>query len=129
MARIRAAVQEAFRVDPGFAEARDAVAAEGAAVWVLNGSGRTGEAATLAAYLEYLGIAASAPTQRPDVSGLSVTTIRAYNGAETTFPATMAALTQILGVQVVPVTDPAIRVDFVVITGRATPTLTPPPVP
>jgi LCP family protein required for cell wall assembly len=127
--RIRAAVQEAFKVDPGFAEARDALAAEGASVWVLNGSGRQGQASTVAAYLEYLGIAATAPLQKPDTTGLSVTTVRAYNGAESEFPLTMAALAEVFGVQVVAVTDSAIRADFLVITSRETPELTPPPLP
>jgi LCP family protein required for cell wall assembly len=127
--RIRQAVRDAFKVDPGFAEARDAVAEEGAEVWVLNGANRPGQAATLAAYLDYLGIAATAPNQRPDTRGLAGTTIRAYNGAETTFPLTVAMLQQVFGVTVVPISDPAVRVDFMVITGTATPLLTPPPVP
>lgn len=127
--RIRAAVRDAFNVDPGLAEARDAIAAEGAAVWVLNGSNQTGQASTLAAYLDYLGMDATAPNQKPDVSGLGQTTIRAYNGAETTFPLTLAALQNTFSVTVVPVTDPNVRVDFAVITARSTPVLTPPPVP
>jgi LCP family protein required for cell wall assembly len=127
--RIRAAVHDAFNVDPGFAEARDAVAEEGAEVWVLNGSNQTGQAATLAAYLDYLGISATAPNQKPDTTGLSGTTIRAYNGAETTFPLTVAALQQAFHATVVPISDPKVRVDFAVITAQSTPILTPPPVP
>ncbi len=129
VARIRAAVAEAFNIDPDFAEARDALAEEGAELWVLNGSGRTGEAARLSAFLSYLGLAASAPNQRPDTSGLTNTTVRAYNGAETAFPLTVAALREVFGVEVVPIADPAVRVDFTVITGETTPELTPPPVP
>jgi polyisoprenyl-teichoic acid--peptidoglycan teichoic acid transferase len=127
--RIRAAVRDAFDVDPNLAAARDALLQEGAQVWVLNGSGRTGEAARLAQFLSYLGMDATAPNQRPDTSGLRRTTIRAYNGAETTMPLTLAALEQVFGVQVVPMTDPAVRADFTVITGVTTPQLTPPPVP
>jgi LCP family protein required for cell wall assembly len=127
--RIRAAVAEAFDIDPNFAEARDALAEEGAALWVLNGSGRTGEATNLADFLSYLGMAATAPNQKPDTSGLTATTIRAYNGAEERFPLTVAALREVFGVEVVPVADAAIRVDFIVITGVTTPQLTPPPVP
>jgi LCP family protein required for cell wall assembly len=127
--RIRAAVAQAFNVDPNFAAAREALQQEGAQVWVLNGSGRNGEAANLASFLSYVGIDASAPNQRPDTRGLSNTTIRAYNGAESTLPLTMAALQQLFGVTIEPVSDPSIRVDFVVITGLATPQLTPPPVP
>ena len=127
--RIRAAVDEAFRIDPGFAEARDALAEEGAELWVLNGSGRTGEAARLSEYLSYLGLNASAPNQRPDTSGLNPTTVRAYNGAAERFPLTIVALREVFGVEAQPVTDPAIRVDFMIITGQNTPQLTPPPVP
>jgi hypothetical protein len=127
--RIRTAVSEAFNVDPNFAEARDALLAEGAEVWVLNGSGRQGEAGRLSEYLSYLGISASAPNQKPDVSGLRATTIRAYNGAETSLPLTTEALQLVFGVEVTPVTDAAVRVDFTVITGDATPELTPPPAP
>jgi LCP family protein required for cell wall assembly len=129
VARIRAAVAEAFNVDPNFAAARDALLEEGAQLWVLNGSGRTGEAARLAQFLSYLGMDATAPNQRPDSTGLKKTTIRAYNGAADQFPLTNAALQQVFGVEIEPVTDPAIRVDFVIITGTATPQLTPPPVP
>jgi LCP family protein required for cell wall assembly len=127
--RIRTAVRDAFNVDPGFAEARDAIAEEGAEVWVLNGSNQAGQAATLAAYLDYLGISATAPNQKPDTTGLSGTTIRAYNGAETTFPLTVAALQTTFHVTVVPVSDPNVRVDFAIITAKSTPVLTPPPVP
>jgi LCP family protein required for cell wall assembly len=127
--RIRAAVADAFKIDPGFAEARDALLGEGAELWVLNGSGRTGEAARLSEYLSYLGLAASAPNQKPDVTGLSATTIRAYNGAETQFPLTLAALQQVFGVTVTPITDATINVDFVIITAPSTPQLSPPPAP
>lgn len=129
VSRIRAAVAEAFNVDPAFAEKRDALAQEAAQLWVLNGSGRTGEAARLSDYLSYLGLAATAPQQKPDTTGLKGTTIRAYNGAEDKFPLTLAELKDVFGVEVTPVTDAAIRVDFVIITGVSTPQLTPPPVP
>jgi LCP family protein required for cell wall assembly len=130
IARIRAAVKDAFQVDPGFAEARDAIAGEGATVWVLNGSGRPGQASSLATYLNYLGMAATAPTQKPDTTGLSGTTIRAYNGAEESFPLTIAALEQQLGVTKVElVTDPTVSADIVVITAKNTPQLTAPPRP
>ena len=129
VARIQAAVADAFNIDPGFAEARDALAEEGAELWVLNGTGRNGEAARLSDYLSYLGLAASAPNQKPDATGLKTTTIRAYNGAEETFPLTLAALKTVFGVEVTPIADPATRVDFVIITGDATPDLTPPPAP
>jgi len=129
ISRIRQAVADAFKIDPAFAETRDALLDEGAEVWVLNGSGRTGEAARLSEYLSYLGIAATAPNQKPDVSKLPGTTIRAYNGAETDFPLTLAALLDVFGVEVTPVTDPDVNINFEVITGISTPQLTPPPAP
>jgi LCP family protein required for cell wall assembly len=127
VARIRAAVADAFKIDPAFADTRDALAQEGAQLWVLNGSGRTGEAARLSDYLTYLGLSATAPIQKPDTSGLSATTIRAYNGAMDKFPLTVAELTKVFGVTIVPVTDAAVRIDFEIITGGSTPQLTPPP--
>jgi len=129
VARIRAAVADAFNVDPNLAAARDAMLQEGAQVWVLNGSGRTGEAARLAQYLSYLGMDATAPNQRPDTTGLQKTTIRAYNGAADAMPLTLAALKLVFGVEVEQKADPNVRADFVVITGAQTPQLTPPPVP
>lgn len=127
--RIRTAVREAFTVDPAFAQAREAIAQEGAKVWVLNGSGRTGEATNLAAYLDANGLAATAPNQQPDIEGLPTTTIRAYNGAETRYPLTIAALKEIFGVDVEPVMDPEVPVDLMIITGQDSPQLTPPPLP
>lgn len=127
--RIRETVAEAFNVDPNFAEARDALLAEGAEVWVLNGSGREGEAGRLSEYLSYLGIAASAPNRKPDVTGQPATTIRAYNGAESSLPLTTEALKLVFGVELTPLTDATVTQDFIVITGGSTPQLTPPPAP
>ena len=127
--RIRAAVRDAFTVDPAIAEHREALAAEGASVYVLNGSGRAGQAADIADYLEFLGIAASAPSLKPDVTGLAATTLRVYNGAETTAPQTVAALEALFGVKAKLVTDPGVTANIAVITGTSTPSLTPPPIP
>jgi LCP family protein required for cell wall assembly len=127
--RIRQAIADAFKVDPAFAEQRDALLEEGAELWVLNGSGRNREAARLAEYLSYLGMIATAPNQKPDVSGLSGTTVRAYNDAATDFPLTLAALQAVFGVEVESIVDPNVRADFVIITGNSTPQLTAPPAP
>jgi len=129
VSRIRTAVKEAFTIDPNFEAARNALTAEGATAWVLNGTTVTGEASRVAEFLDYLGISATAPNQRPDVTGLSATTIRMYNGAADRDPLTLAALRKVFGVEPVPVTDPKVHVDFVVITARTTPNLTPPPLP
>lgn len=126
--RIRAAIASAFSGDVSSGQ-RALLTAEGARVYVLNGSGATGQASQIADYLAYRGIAASAPGQRPDVSGLPATTIRVYNGAETTMPLTVAALEAAFGTKAVLVTDPTATADIVIITGTGTPTLTPPPIP
>ena len=127
--RIRAAVKDAFSADPTVVEKRDAISAEGASVYVLNGDRNAGQASKIADYLEFLGMAASAPSEKPDVSGLATTTIRVYNGAETSAPLTVAALEGAFGVKSDLVTDPTATADIVIITGKATPSLTPPPIP
>ncbi|MEW5991193.1 MAG: LCP family protein [Chloroflexota bacterium] len=127
--RIRAAVEDAFATDPAIADRREVLAGEAARVFVLNGSGSSGQATSLAAYLEYLGIAASAPGTKPDLTGLAATTIRVYNGAETAAPVTVATLEALFGVTAELIADPAALADVVVITGTETPSLTPPPAP
>ncbi len=126
--RIRQAVADAFKVDPKAQAQQDKVATENATVWVVNGSGQEGQAGRLATYLEYLGMTATAPNQRPDASAVT-SRIVVYNGREAALPATVALLEQTLGVTAVLRADPAVRVDIIVTTGRSTPDLTPPPGP
>jgi LCP family protein required for cell wall assembly len=127
--RIRAAVRDAFTTDPAIADRREQLGAEGATVYVLNGSGVSGHASRLAEYLEYLGMAASAPAQKPDVTGLPTTTLRVYNGAETTMPVTVSTLEALFGVTAELIDNDTATADVVVISGTATPALTPPPAP
>jgi LCP family protein required for cell wall assembly len=127
--RIRDAVRDAFTTDPAIADRREQLGAEGGTVYVLNGSGVAGQANRLADYLEYLGMAASAPARAPDVGGLAATTIRVYNGAEATMPVTLATLEGIFGVTAERVESATSTADFAVITGTGTPSLTPPPAP
>ncbi|HZM73505.1 MAG TPA: LCP family protein [Candidatus Polarisedimenticolia bacterium] len=127
--RIRAAVAEAFTVDPALEAKREALATEAADVWVLNGSGVSGQASRIAGYLESIGITASAPNQKPDITGRTNTTIRVYNGAEARLPVTVEALQAIFGATIEPVADPTVRVDIIIITGTSTPNLAPPPLP
>src|SRR5829696_5244034 len=115
--RIRKAVRDAFVVDPEFAARREVLAEEGASVWVLNGSGEEGQAAAIAAYLEYLGMSASSPSQPPDDAGRNATRIVVYNGAEARLPTTISTLEEVFGVDVTPATDPAARVDIAITTG------------
>jgi LCP family protein required for cell wall assembly len=125
--KIRSAVANAFKVDPQLEDTRAALAQENASIWILNGSGRQGEATSLVGFLAYYGLSASAPTTKPDTAGLSGTRIVVYNGAETKLTATIAYLESTFDTQVVLKTDPAIPVDVVVTISRQTPQLTPPP--
>jgi hypothetical protein len=127
--RIRAAVADAFAADPTLEAGREAVSAEGATIWVLNGSGQQGQAAQIASYLEYRALDASAPNQKPDTQGLTTTRIAVFNGAEARLPETIKLLEALFGVTAVPATDPASRVDIVIVTSRRTPELSPPPAP
>ena len=130
VSRIRAAVANAFNFDPSVEAQRQAVAQEGAQVWVLNGTGATGTAAAVAGYLDFRGIAASAPNQRPAAGGVPANTvIRVYNGAQSKLPLTLALLQQVFGVKVLPVTDKTVPVDVIVTTGLKTPVLESPALP
>lgn len=128
VALIRAAVRSAFTTDPAFETQREQVAQEEASVWVLNGSGRSNLASDVAAFLEYQGFAATAPTQRPSGQVSSVTIV-VYNGAENRLPDSIARLEAIFGVTVSTRVDPSVKVDIVVTVGSSSPDLTPPPIP
>ena len=126
---IRQAVATAFKkVDPKIQEQREAVAGEDGFIWVINGSGKVGQASSIAAYLEYLGLTASAPTKRPDAT-VQQTRIRVYNGRESGLLATIALLENVFDVKATYLTDPSVTVDIIVTTGTRTPNLTPPPAP
>jgi LCP family protein required for cell wall assembly len=127
--KIRTAVANAFKSDPRIEALREKVAEEDGIAWVLNGSGIQGEASDIAAYLEYLGITASAPNQPADTTGLTKTRIVVYNGAEDRLPSTIALLKQVFGVAPTMATDKKVTVDIVITTIGATPHLTPPPAP
>ena len=128
VSRIRQTVANAFKIDPKLEAQREQIASEDGVVWVVNGSGQVGQATSIAGYLEYLGLTASAPTKRPDAN-VSQTRIRVYNGREAELPATIALLENVFNVKVQLVTDPSVLVDIIVTTGTKTPTLTAPPGP
>jgi LCP family protein required for cell wall assembly len=125
--RIRAAVEDAFSGDPADQALREALAGEGANVWVLNGTGETARGTRLASFLEFVGFAASAPRQTPDGAVPATTRIVAYNGIEMEAPTTIATLEAIFGVTVTTADDPKIRTDIVITIGRDTPDLEAPP--
>jgi LCP family protein required for cell wall assembly len=124
--KIRAAVSTAFTANPADEVLREKLAEEGATVWVLNSTGGADRASRLAAYLEYYGLAASAPRQKPSGGVRANTTIVVYNGASTRLAGTIAYLEQTFGVTATTKTDSAVRADVVVTIGTATPDLQPP---
>jgi LCP family protein required for cell wall assembly len=126
--KIKQAVRDAMSGTKGDEATKEKVANENASVWVLNGSGQSGQAADLAAFLQYQGLSATAPSQKPPKPS-SVTRIVVYNGAEAGAPATIAYLQTLFGVKATFVTDPTARVQIVITTGASTPALTPPPAP
>jgi LCP family protein required for cell wall assembly len=125
VALIRSTVANAFKIDPTLEALRDSVSTENGTVWVVNGSGKAGQANSLVAYLEYQGLTAVAQTQRPPTIPAN-TVIKVYNGRETELPVTVALLERIFGVQVQLVNDPTVTVDIVVTTGKGTPNLVTP---
>jgi LCP family protein required for cell wall assembly len=123
VAKIRAAVARAFTTDPADEALREKLAEEGGGVWVLDGSADRDRGTRLANYLEFYGVAASAPRQRPAGAIPANTTIVVYNGAEAVLPSTIDYLEKTFGVTSTTKTDRAIRTDIVVTIGRATPDL------
>jgi LCP family protein required for cell wall assembly len=127
ISRIRAAVKNAFTTDPADEDTRQNLAEEAGQVWVLNGTSDSGRGAALAGFLDFHGLAASAPRQRPPGAVPPNTTIVIYNGAEAQLPDTIAYLEKTFGVKVTLKTDPAIRTDVVITVGKSTPNLEAPP--
>jgi LCP family protein required for cell wall assembly len=127
VSRIKQAVKNAFTTDPRDEAQRVALADEGARVWVLNGTSTQNRGSDLAGFLEYHGLAASAPRSRPKGSVPAKTVITVYNGAEAQMPATIDYLEKLFKVQVKTASDPAAGADVVVTIGRTTPLLEPPP--
>ena len=125
--RIRAAVRDAFTADPADEALRERLAGEGAGVWVLNGTNSGNRGTRLAGYLEFHGLAASAPRQAPEGKVPKDTVITVYNGAEAEMPDTIAYLEDLFGVKVKTATDSTVRADIVIVIGNDTPELEPPP--
>ena len=123
--KIRASVKAAFSASPVLEEQRVALSAEGASIWVLNGTNQAERAQDLAAWMEYRGLNASSPRQRPDASPAK-TRLVVYNGAEERLPSTVAFLEQALKTTALLRNDPAARVDIVVTVAPDTPRLVAP---
>jgi LCP family protein required for cell wall assembly len=127
ISRIKQAVKNAFSADPRDEALRQSLAGEGGHLWVVNGTSDSSRGPLLAGYLEYHGLAASAPRGRPKGSVPSTTVITVYNGAEEKLAATIAYLEKTFDVKVKLKNDPTIPVDIVVTVGRNTPNFQPPP--
>ena len=127
VAKIRAAVAAAFATQPTKEEREaEAIAREGARIWVLNGTGRKGEAGVLATALSRAGLNASAPSAiTPDEIGLLKTRFIVFNGAEQRMPVTLALLERLLGMKATLIDDATVTVDVEIITGADVPTITP----
>ena len=121
--KIRAAVRDAFTTDPADEALRQDLAEEGGVVWVLNGTSDGDRGTRLAGYLDWRGLAASSPRQRPTGPVPANTTIVVYNGAAARLPDTIAYLQKTFGVIVEERTDPAVRTDIVITIGTSTPDL------
>jgi LCP family protein required for cell wall assembly len=125
--RIKEAVKTAFTTDPRDEALRERLAGEGAQVWVLNPTSTANRGTRVAGYLEYHGLAASAPRTKPEGGVPATTVVTVYNGAEADIPATIAYLEDLFKVTVKTASDPKIRADVIVKIGRTTPDLEPPP--
>jgi LCP family protein required for cell wall assembly len=122
VARIRRAVDQAFKVTPQLLARREQLEEEAATLWVVNGSGRPGLETTTASFLEYQGITASAPRKQTDERPAK-TEIVVYNGAEADLAKTIAYLERRFKTTVTTATDPKVTVDIVVTLGRDAPDL------
>ena len=123
---IRRAVKEVFSFDPELESSRQAIAAEGATVRVLNGSGITGQAGAVRDYLIYRGFDAVTPSTnggRASRQDYATTVVTVYNGAEADLTESVKLLEELFGVAAVLKDDPNVKVDIVLITGTASPKL------
>jgi hypothetical protein len=125
VARIRQAAARAFNFNPLEEEQRQAIAEEGATVWVVTSTGEPARATSLAGYLDYEGFSASVPRGQK-APAVAATVVQAYNGAETTFPRTIARLESLFKVTVVTRTDSKMTADIVVVQGTRTGRYAPP---
>ncbi len=124
--KIRDAIADAFTGDPADQERREQLAAEGAGVWVLNGTDQANRGTRIAGFLEFHGLSASAPRPKPEGAVPDDTVIRVYDDPAK-FPLTIAYLEEVFGVTVQRATDAGIRTDIVITIGDDTPNLEPPP--
>ena len=123
--KIRLAILAAFAAEPTPDEVEEqSVEREAARIWVLNGTGRPGEAGAFAARLIQAGLEATAPSGiTPPEIGLLQTRLTVYNGAALRIPVTLALIERLMGIRAVEIDDPSVTVDIQIITGADLPTL------
>ena len=117
--KIRRAILAAFAAEPTPDEVEEqTVEREAARIWVLNGTGRPGEAGAFAARLIQAGLEATAPSGiTPPEIGLLQTRLTVYNGAALRVPVTLALIERLMGIRAVEIDDPSVTVDIQIITG------------
>lgn len=117
--KIRQAILAAFAAEPTPDEVEEqSVEREAARIWVLNGTGRPGEAGAFAARLIQAGLEATAPSGiTPPEIGLLQTRLNVYNGAALRVPVTLALIERLMGIRAVEIDDPSVTVDIQIITG------------
>jgi polyisoprenyl-teichoic acid--peptidoglycan teichoic acid transferase len=123
--KIRRAIIATFAAEPTPDEVEEqSVEAEAARIWVLNGTGRPGEAGAFAARLIQAGLEATAPSGiTPPEIGLLQTRLTVYNGAALRAPVTLALIERLMGISAVEIDDPSVTVDIQIITGADLTTL------
>jgi LCP family protein required for cell wall assembly len=123
--KIRRAILAAFAAEPTPDEVEEqSVEREAARIWVLNGTGRPGEAGAFAARLIQAGLEATAPSGiTPPEIGLLQTRLTVYNGAAMRVPVTLALIERLMGIRAVEIDDPSVTVDIQIITGADLSTL------
>jgi LCP family protein required for cell wall assembly len=123
--KIRRAILAAFAAEPTPDEVEEqSVESEAARIWVLNGTGRPGEAGAFAARLIQAGLEATAPSGiTPPEIGLLQTRLTVYNGAALRVPVTLALIERLMGIRAVEIDDPSVTVDIQIITGADLSTL------
>jgi LCP family protein required for cell wall assembly len=122
VARIRRAVDQAFKITPALLARRDALEEEGGTAWVLNASGRGGLETSTSDFLEYQGLSSSAPRKQP-TGTKPKTTIVVYNGAEAELESTIKYLERRFDTTVTLANDPKVTVDIVITLGKDAPDL------
>lgn len=124
--KIRRAILATFAAEPTPDELEEqSIEREAARIWVLNGTGRPGEAGAFAARLIQAGLEATAPSGiTPPEIGLLQTRLVAYNGAALRAPVTLALIERLMGIEAVEIDDPTVTVDIQIVTGADLSTLT-----